>query len=292
MGEVITVKDYYSKLNRASEEEKNKLIRELIIDSDMKPTIDDVAAYWENRPCNIRHSPLPVGTREYFDACEKRKRAIEPHITPFAEYDKWKGKRVLEIGVGLGVDAINFARAGADYHGVELSEVSLALAKKRFELYELKGTLYLGNAEHLTDVVPVQPFDLVYSFGVIHHTPNPEAVVQSVKSYMNAESEFRLMLYAKNSWKRIMIEAGLDQPEAQSGCPVANTYTHDDVRELLSDYDVFSIEQAHIFPYIVEKYKQYEYEWQPWFEAMPTTIFRALEKNLGWHTLIKAKLKQ
>ena len=97
------------------------------------------------------------------------------------------------------------------------------------------------------------------------------------------------MVYAKNSWKHIMIEAGFDQPEAQSGCPVAFTYTDDEVREeLLKGFEILSIEQDHIFPFVVEKYLKYEYEIVPWFAAMPRDMFRALEKSLGWHKLVVA----
>jgi hypothetical protein len=98
------------------------------------------------------------------------------------------------------------------------------------------------------------------------------------------------MVYAKNSWKHYMIEAGLDQPEAQSGCPIAFTYTHDEIRrELLQGYDVTSIKQDHIFPFVIEKYVRHEYEIVPWFAAMPREMFRALEQNLGWHALVVAK---
>lgn len=248
-------------------------------------TIDDVAAFWNQRPCNIRHSQAPVGTREYFDEVEKRKYLVEPHIHRFAEFEKWKGKNVLEIGCGIGTDATNFARAGARYTGVEVSKTSLELAKKRFEIFGLQGTFYLGNAEQLAT------YDLVYSFGVIHHTPSPEDVIDQVKCFLGPDSEFRLMLYAKNSWKDCMIEAGFDQPEAASGCPIAKTYTHEDVIQLLKDFDIVSLEQDHIFPYRVEKYIRYEYERQPWFQAMPEVMFRALERRFGWHTLIRCRLR-
>ena len=256
------------------------------------PDIETVQAYWNARPCNIRHSPRPVGTKEYFDEVEKRKYFVEPHIPSFAQFDKWKGKKVLEIGCGIGTDTINFARAGAFVTAVDLSEQSLSLACQRAEVFGLDRQIkfYQGNAEELSAVVPVQSYDLVYSFGVIHHTPNPSNAIVQLRKYMAASSELRLMLYAKNSWKNIMVEMGLDQPEAQSGCPVAFTYTPDEVKELLQGFTLLELKQDHIFPFVVEKYVKYEYEIMPWFASMPKTMFTALEKKLGWHMLVTARL--
>src|ERR1700758_4968297 len=94
-------------------------------------TFDEVRNYWDPRPCNIRHSPKPVGTREYFDEVEARKYLVEPHIPGFAEFERWRGKRVLEIGCGIGTDTVNFARHGARVTSVDLSEKSLELARRR-----------------------------------------------------------------------------------------------------------------------------------------------------------------
>jgi len=254
------------------------------------PSLETVRDYWNRRPCNIRHGTAPIGTKEYFDQVEARKYMVEPHIPGFSEFEKWKGKKVLEIGCGLGTAAVSFARAGADYTAIELSDESLKLAQQRFEVFGLKGRFYSGNAEDLSRVVPVERYDLVYSFGVIHHAPHPEKIVSEVKQYLGPESEFRLMLYSKQSWKNIMIEAGFDQPEAQSGCPIAFTYTPDEVRTLLAGYEILDLHQDHIFPYVIEKYVRHEYEFQPWFKAMPPEMFRALERALGWHTLIRARL--
>lgn len=257
----------------------------------MTATIDEVKKFWNDRPCNIRHSSKEVGTLEYFNEVTKKKFFVENHILMFTRFPQWEDKKVLEIGCGLGTVGINFPFNGADYTGVELSEESLEIAKQRFSLYNQPGQFYLGNAEELSSFVPVETYDLIYSFGVIHHSPHPEKIVSEIKKYMNENSVLKIMLYAKDSWKNYMIEAGLDQPEAQYGCPIANTYTKEDVVELLDGYEVLSIEQDHIFPYQVEPYKQGEYIKQPWFDAMPPEMFRALEKNLGWHLLITAKLK-
>jgi ubiquinone/menaquinone biosynthesis C-methylase UbiE len=257
-----------------------------------QPNIQTVQSYWNARPCNIRHSTRPVGTKEYFDEVEKRKYFVEPHIPGFAQFERWKGKRVLEVGCGIGTDTINFAKAGALVTAVDLSNESLKLAQQRAKVFGLEDsvTFYQANAEDLGASVPVNSYDLVYSFGVIHHTPNPSGAIAQIKRYMTPSSELRIMLYAKNSWKNIMIESGFDQPEAQRGCPIAFTFTQQEVRDLLEGFQILDIRQDHIFPFVIEKYVKYEYEIAPWFSAMPKHMFAALEKSLGWHILITAQL--
>ena len=97
-------------------------------------TIDQVRDYWNNRPCNIRHSTSPIGTKDYFDEVEARRYANEPHNYTFPEFERWRGLRVLEVGCGIGTDAVNFARNGAIYTGVDLSAESIKLARQRFEV--------------------------------------------------------------------------------------------------------------------------------------------------------------
>ena len=255
----------------------------------MIASIDDVKKYWNDRPCNVRHSKKDTGTKEYFDEVETKRYTAEPHIPLFADFESYKGKKVLEVGCGMATEGINFVKHGAEYTGTDLSEESLELAKKRFGVYNKEGKFYAGNSEELTSFVPVETYDLIYSFGVIHHSPQPEKIISEIKKYMNKDSTLKIMLYASESWKNYMIEAGYDQPEAQYGCPIAHTYTKDEVRELLDGFDV-TIEQNHIFPYQIEPYKRGEFVKQPWFEAMPDEIFQVLKKNLGWHLLITAKL--
>jgi len=81
-------------------------------------TIDGVRRFCDQRPCNIRHSSEPIGTNVYFDQVEARKYMVGPHIPDFAEFPRWRGKKVLEVGRGIGTEGVNFARAGADYTGV------------------------------------------------------------------------------------------------------------------------------------------------------------------------------
>ena len=254
-------------------------------------TIKEVENYWNNRPCNIKHSPAEVGTLAYFNQVEERKYFVEPHIVSFADFASWKNKNVLEIGCGIGTDAVNFAKAGADYTGLELSGESLTLAKKRFEMFGLTGDFILGNAEELQKVIN-KKFDLVYSFGVLHHTPSLKNALQSIRKICHDQTVFKFMVYARNSYKNAMIQSGIDQPEAQSGCPIANVYYPEEIDIILrsTGFTVTSISQDHIFPYKVEQYKNYVYEKEEWLKSMPAEIFRALEKNLGWHLLVEAQI--
>ncbi|WP_447974993.1 class I SAM-dependent methyltransferase [Nitrospira sp. Kam-Ns4a] len=267
-------------------------------------TIEKVRAFWNRRPCNIRHSPKPVGTREYFDEVEARKYFVEPHIPGFAQFERWKGKKVLEIGCGIGTDSINFARAGANLTVVELSEESLEVCRQRFRVYGLKAQFYQGNAEELTSFVPLAAYDLIYSFGVIHHTPHPERVIQQIKHYCHPQTEIRLMLYSKWSWKVLWIlmtygkgqfwkasELVRTYSEAQTGCPVTFYYSFEDARRLLADFEILEMRKDHIFPYVIDKYVNYEYEWVWYFRWMPRPLFRAFERAMGWHTLVVARAK-
>lgn len=255
--------------------------------------ITDVKDYWNRQPCNIKHSNAPVGTIEYFNEVETRKYFVEPHIPSFAEFPKWNGKRVLEIGCGIGTDAVNFARNGAEFTGIELSGESLKIARDRFKVFGLKGKFIEGNIEDIDLSILRDQFDLIYSFGVLHHTPSLDKALTQIHNLCNQKTVFKVMLYAKNSWKQKMIDGGLDQPEAQYGCPIANSYSKSEIMEIFTDvgFRIENLYQDHIFPYKVKEYKNYEYVKEDWFEAMPAEVFAIIQKAFGWHLLIDAKIK-
>lgn len=262
--------------------------------NDDMPSLKDVQDFWNSRPCNIRHSNAPIGSKQYFDEVEQRKYFVEPHIPAFADFGSWKGKRVLEIGCGIGTDATNFARSGAIYTGIELSGESLKMAQSRFEIFGLEGRFLEGNAEEVDKLLAGEKFDLIYSFGVLHHTPSLGNALNAITKLMHASSLFKMMVYAQNSWKNAMILAGLDQPEAQYGCPIANTYTKGEIQSHLENagFKVTRIDQDHIFPFVVEEYKKYNYVPEPWFTHMPKEVFSALEKSLGWHLLVESIIEK
>ena len=248
-------------------------------------TIDSVYHFWNERPCNIKHSSKEIGTKEYFEEVTKRKYIVEPHIINFANFENYKNKNVLEVGCGIGTAAQSFIENGANYTGLDLSDNSIELAKQRMEVFNLHGNIFQGNIEEIDNINNTE-FDLIYSFGVLHHTPDIEKSIANIHKMLKNGGEFKMMLYAKNSWKYFEIVEGLDQYEAQSGVPIANVYTHEDVYGLLKEFNNIKIEQTHIFPYKIEPYKKYIYEKKDYFEKMPKELFECLEKNLGWHLCI------
>ena len=263
--------------------------------------IEEVRAFWDRRPCNIRHSRRAVGSREYFDEVEARKYFVEPHILRFADFSRWRGRRVLEIGCGIGTDAVNFARHGAYVTAVDLSAESLALARQRAETYEVADRIVFceANAEKLEDFLPVQPYDLVYSFGVIHHTPHPAWVLGQAHRYVAPGGMLKIMVYNRYSWKALLLVVSVARrgrfrdmgraiawySEAQMGSPVTYTWTRRSVRKMLAQQGFCTTElyAEHIFPWRVRDYLDHRYVKACPFRWLPRPVFRALERCIGWH---------
>lgn len=275
--------------------------------------IGEVRQFWDERPCNLKHGTAPVGTKEFFDQVEARKYRVEPHIRRFADFERWRGCDVLEVGCGLGTESVNFARAGARLTAVDLSERSVELTRQRLAVQGVSGTVLVADAETLADTLAAHngagsappQFDLVWSFGVLHHTPSPSAAVAQLARLVKRGGELRIMVYAKVSYKLffLMRETGVwdfaridellgEYSEAQSGCPVTYSYTEDDVRTSLlppADWDVVSVEKDHIFAYSIPEYRQHQYVRERCWANVSDDDFRKLERELGWHLLIRAK---
>lgn len=262
--------------------------------------VEQVREYWNRRPCNIRHSSQPIGSREYFDEVEARKYFVEPHIPGFAEFERWRGKKVLEIGCGIGTDTINFARHGAKVTVAELSDESIRVAEQRAEVFGLSDrvSFYNGNAEELTSFVPIEPHDLVYSFGVIHHTPHPEQILEQARAYVTPGTTLKVMVYNRLSWKVLWMVLRFakgdfrktrrliaDHSEAEFGSPVTYAYTKRELAQILGrhGFRVTEMFVDHIFPWHVPDYVEYRYVKVWYFRWMPERLFRWLEQVLGWH---------
>jgi len=269
--------------------------------------IEKVRTYWDSRPCNIRHSAKAIGSKEYFDEVEARKYFVEPHIPGFAQFERWRGLRVLEIGCGIGTDTVNFARAGALVTATDISEESLRIAGRRAEVYGLTDRIsyHLANAEELAEVIPPEPYDLVYSFGVIHHTPNPERVLDQITGhYVHPGTVVKIMVYHRYSWKvlKILLADGRGRfwglpelialhSEAQTGSPVTYTFSRGQLRRLLEErrLAVKQIDVEHIFPYRFSDYVEHRYVQEWHWRILPKAAFRMMEKTFGWHLCATAE---
>jgi 2-polyprenyl-3-methyl-5-hydroxy-6-metoxy-1,4-benzoquinol methylase len=265
-----------------------------------KVPVETVREYWNRRPCNVRHSRQPIGSREYFDEVEARKYFVEPHIPGFAEFERWRDKKVLEIGCGIGTDTINFARHGAQVTVAELSDESMKIAQQRASVFGLSDRVafHHGNAEELTDFVPVHEHDLIYSFGVIHHSPHPERILDQARSFARPGSTLKVMVYNRRSWKVLWMvlkhgrgnfsrtrELIAEHSEAQTGSPVTYAYTKRELRAMLArhGFEVTELFVDHIFPWRIPDYVEYRYVKSWYFRWIPTGLFRRLERALGWH---------
>jgi len=155
----------------------------------------------------------------------------------------------------------------------------------------LDAEFYHMDAGNSLRVASLGQFDMVYACGVLHHYPNVEQVVSNAYASLASNGEFRFLVYARNSWKWAMIQAGLDQFEAQDNCPYARVYSQEELQKLLDGYfDIKSVKQDYCFMYNVDQYKQGNYVLEPWFAEMNDAQRHAINQNLGWHlSVIAAK---
>jgi ubiquinone/menaquinone biosynthesis C-methylase UbiE len=164
----------------------------------MNATISEVKGFWDANPCQSGLSS-EKDRREYFeDIARKRYQGREWHVPVVAEFTAFRGKDVLEVGCGIATDGMEFARNGANYVGIDLTPKSIELAKERFNLFTVAGKFEVANAEESLPF-PDDSFDHVYSFGVIHHSPVPERIVQEIYRVLRPGGTLTVMLYNRSS---------------------------------------------------------------------------------------------
>jgi SAM-dependent methyltransferase len=157
-----------------------------------------VRAFWQANPCGTKFADAPPGSRRFYELVEQHRYTKEWHIPLAADFAGTKGLRVLEIGCGLGTDGVQFARAGADYTGVDLTNAAVELAQKNFDLHGLSGTFRTADAENLD--FANDSFDLVYSHGVLHHTPDTAQAVKEIHRVLRPGGRAVVMLYHRDSY--------------------------------------------------------------------------------------------
>lgn len=162
-----------------------------------------VRDYWEQEPCGSGFAQSEKCTREYFDEIEEHRYQVEPFIHQFAQFTRQRGKKVLEIGVGAGTDHLQFARSGAVLSGIDLTQAAVEMVEKRLALEGLSSDLRRSDAEHLP--FADNSFDYVYSWGVLHHTPDTEKSLAEVHRVCKPGGRVCVMLYHRRSLLALLV---------------------------------------------------------------------------------------
>jgi SAM-dependent methyltransferase len=210
----------------------------------------DEKAFWEAASCG-EDLYLSSRTKEGYLSQSARRYELEPEIPGFAEFDKHKGQRVLEIGVGLGADHQRWAEGGAELYGVDLTQRAVEHTKRRFELMGLKSAIQVGDAEQL----PFEDgfFDVVYSWGVLMSTPDTARAIREVRRVLKPGGTAKIMLYHKYSfvgymlWLRYALLRGrpftslLDTYMNYLESPGTKAYSVPEARSLFPGYDIQEI---------------------------------------------------
>ncbi len=194
-----------------------------------------VREFWQAHPCGSKFSDAAAGTREFFDRVERHRYEKEWHIPLAADFASAKGLRVLEIGCGVGTDGLQFTRAGAIYTGVDLTEAAIDLARQNFESAGLRGECRVADAESLD--FADETFDVVYSHGVLHHTPDIEAALREVHRVLKPGGRAIVMLYHRGSYNyqigiRVLRRAGAGLLKSESGIKLVSRLTGEPIDSL------------------------------------------------------------
>ena len=210
-----------------------------------------VRAFWQENPCGTKFADAPPGSRRFYELVEKHRYRKEWHIPAAAGFERTKNLAVLEVGCGLGTDGAQFAKAGAIYTGVDLTDAAVDLAKRRFELFQLPGTFRVADGEHLD--FGDNSFDLVYSHGVLHHTPDIAAAVREIHRVLRPGGKAVVMLYHRDSYnyrinismlrragvQLLRVKPGVKLVHLITGEPETNLQEHARWRQANSSADEF-----------------------------------------------------
>ena len=253
---------------------------------------------WGANPCGAHVAADRLfGTKEYFDAIEAyRYGTYAPWMRTTLGFDEFRGQRLLEVGCGTGTDLLQFARGGALVTGLDLTPRSIEIARRRFAVFGCDGTFALGDGENLA--FPDESFDVVYSFGVLHHTPNTERAVQEVRRVLRSGGRAIIMLYHRSSlyyWGAVILKYGIlgrellhSTPAAimsrhvehteTGGRPLVKAYRRAEARRMFSDFSDCRISVDQLT----------RAELGAIGRLIPESAFRWLARTFGWNIIVTA----
>ena len=245
-------------------------------------TIEQVREYWERHIHDLEITKHPVGSRGFFDDLDQYHFEKLHHLLRLVDFGGWRGRSVLEVGCGAGVDLARFARGGAEVSGVDLTESAIALARANFSQQGLAGRFEVADAERLP--FGDDAFDLVYAHGVVQYTANPQQLVDECYRVLKPGGQAVFQVYNRVSWLNALsklMKVGLEHDDA----PVLLKYSAGEFRRLLGRFrDVRIVPER--FPVKSRlhggwKGALYNGLFVGTFNALP----RAFVRRFGWHLL-------
>jgi len=188
------------------------------------------------------------------------------------------GAELLEVGCGMGDDAAQWAKRGLSVTAIDLTEPAVECTKLRFELCGLKGNILIGNAESLE--FPDGTFDIVYSFGVLHHSPDTYKAIEEIRRSLKGGGLALIMLYNRRSLN-YFVHRVLNCPfdgSRKDPCPVEHTYTKPEIMNMFKNFSSCKISMDYLFG---TGYGTVNI-------IIPPFLHRFLGKRIGWHLMIEA----
>lgn len=251
----------------------------------MRVELSRVRRFWEEHVNNEYFTRHDRGTPEYFAEIERRRYASHYHLPELFERLRplAPGRRLLEVGCGIGVDTLRLARLGfAEVVGIDLTAVAVRLAARRARREGL-GTVRFGVGD--AEVLPFADgsFDVVYSFGVLHHTPRIERAVSEVRRVLVPGGLAVVMLYHSRSLVNLvhrLLGLPFESPRnLKDHCPVVYRYRREAARELFSEFGDVTLRAEYPFTYGMRAAAR----------LVPRGLERALGHRIGWHLMIEAR---
>ena len=255
----------------------------------------DVQSFWNAEPCGSRY----LGAREDFEAHARARYELEPYIREFARFQESSGKRVLEIGVGMGADYLEWLTAGALATGVDLSSASVERARRRCELAGYTPDLRVADAEHLP--FPDSAFDIVYSYGVMHHSPDTAQCIREARRVLKPGGTLRLMIYHHPSLTGLMLWARYGWRRGNSlrrsvydhlESPGTNSYSEDEARGLVAGFEQIEFRQEFSPGDLLLNDPSARFQgplYRLIWKVYPRALVRAWGRKLGLFLLISAR---
>jgi SAM-dependent methyltransferase len=244
-------------------------------------TVDVVKEFWQSHVNNEYYTAQKRGTEDYYREIEERRYAFHYHLRELFSSLRGSHGKLLEVGCGMGVDSIQLAKCGFDVTAIDLTENALVVAQEFAARRGVNIDFRLGNAERLD--LPDESFDVVYSFGVLHHTPDIEHAVAEVRRVLKPGGKAYVMLYHRNSLVNLIHRAlrlPYESPrDRKDNCPVVWTFSRRGARRLFADFSSVSIKTEYPFTFGFGR----------WLGTRtPRWFRRALGSTIGWHLMITA----